>query len=67
MLDNKFTTRKSKIEITSGEYAGKSGVVVGLRRPNPAGGYDFYLVNIGTAPVVEFVQVTRNEFFLINI
>lgn len=67
MIDNKFTTRKSQIEITSGEFAGKSGVVVGLRQPNINGGYDFYLVNIGVAPEVQFVQVTRDQFILIKI
>ena len=67
MIHNRFTTRKSQIEITSGEYAGKSGVVVGLRQPNDDGGHDFYLVNIGKAPVVEFVQVTPDQFILIKI
>ena len=67
MIDVKYTTRKSQVEIVKGEFAGNKGVVVGLREPNINGGYNFYLVNIGTAPDVQFVQVTCNEFILIKI
>ena len=66
-LNVKLATRKSKVEIVKGEFAGNKGTIVGLREPNIDGGYNFFLVNIGTAPVVQFVQVQCNEVILTKI
>ncbi|MNE22794.1 hypothetical protein D3C80_1160200 [compost metagenome] len=68
MINIKFATRGSQVEVTSGQWAGNKTVIVAAKDANAEGGFDLFLVNIVDADGQQsLVQVKREELTLIKI